>query len=427
MISPSLLLFFIFLLLSAFFSSSETAFFAVSPVKVDSLRKKGSNVARLIHELKKKVDQLLATILIGNILVNTATASVATVIFVTLMPGREDQAVLLATVTTTLMLLVFGELTPKTYAAHNSLKLAALYARPIRFFMTLFFPVVWLLTFLTRIIFPSSESQGRKETLSQEEIKVLLSSGIQGLSTLRKRMVAEALDIGSRPVREVMVPRTQVKAIDGESSLSQIVDLIKEEGFSRYPVFKSRLDNIQGTLHAKDLLPYLIENKEFDINAILRPPQFIPEFASLEKAFRQMQTTANHLIYVVDEFGMFEGIVTIEDIIEEIVGEIQDEYDRELEKLVVEKPGNVYLVKGRIPIKELNQKIPINIPQGPDYTTLAGYFLFRFGKMPNEGEAIEIGDYRIIVEKMVRRSISLLRIEKDGSTIKNSDENHSHK
>ncbi|MFW6159944.1 MAG: hemolysin family protein [Acidobacteriota bacterium] len=423
MISPSVLLFLFFLILSAFFSSSETAFFVASPVKINSLRKKGSNAGRLIHEMKNKVDQLLATILVGNTLVNVAAASVATVIFVSLMPGREDQAVILATVTTSLLILIFAEITPKTYAAHNPLKLAILYARPIRFFMIFFFPLVWLFTFLTRIIFPVPETREKKETLNLEEIKVLLSSGVEGLSTLRKRIVAEALDIGSRPVREVMVPRTQVKAIDGKSTLPQIIDFIRGEGFSRYPVFKSRLDNIQGTLHAKDLLPYLIDNKEFDLNAVLRPPQFIPEFASLEKAFRKMQTSANHLIYVVDEFGMFEGIVTIEDIIEEIVGEIQDEYDGELEKLITEKAGNIYLVKGRAPIKELNQRIPINLPQGKDYTTLAGYFLFRFGKLPREGDAIDFEGFCIIVEKMVRRSISLLRIEKDGSTIKNSDEN----
>ena len=421
MLLPALILFFLFLLLSAFFSSSETAFVSSSPYKLDYLEKKGSRKAGLIQKMLKRADNLLATILIGNTLVNTAAASVATFIFVSFIPDK-NQAVIWATLVTTFLILLLSEITPKTYAAYNPLKISLLFARPIRIFIFLFYPLVQFFTFLSRMFFPSSKKDMRRfpSSLDEEEIKVLLTVGIKGMSSLRKKMISGALEIGSRPVREIMIPRPQVKAIEKGSTLKAILDTVQSSGFSRYPVYKGRLDNIEGFIHAKDIIPYLIDNKEYKIDYLLRKPFFVPESASLEKVLLQMQKNVVHFAFVVDEFGNMEGIVTLEDIIEEIVGEIQDEYDKKAEEWISQVEENVYIVKGTASIKELNQKLKLELPEKTEYTTLAGFFLYEFGRIPKEDDVLNYRGHQFRVEKMSKRHINRLHIvlglkEKEGS------------
>lgn len=411
MLFPAFVLFLFFLLLSAFFSSSETSFISASPFKLDYLEKKGSKRATLVKKMLKRVDSLLATILIGNTLVNAAAASIATFIFVSFIPNK-NHAVLLATVVTTFLILILSEITPKTYAAYNPIKLAFLFVQPIRFFVVIFYPFVKVFTFISRLLVPSSRKTGTAlaRSLNEEEIKVLLSIGVKGMSALRKKMISGALDIGSRPIREVMIPRPQIKAIEITSSNRRILDIILSGGFSRFPVYKGRLDNIEGVIHARDIIPYLVDNKKFDLVSLLRKPLFLPESASLERALLQMQETANHLVFVVDEFGSMEGIVTLEDIIEEIVGEIQDEYDAKEEDLFVQIEENVYIVRGGASIKDINQRLAFELPEKSEYTTIAGFFLHEFGKIPHEGEVLNYKDLKFIVEKMSRHRISLLRV-----------------
>ncbi|MCK4264618.1 MAG: HlyC/CorC family transporter [Candidatus Aminicenantes bacterium] len=425
MLFPALILFFLFLLLSAFFSSSETAFIVSSPFKIEFLEKKGSKRAKLVRKMLARVDSLLATILIGNTLVNTAAASVATFIFVSFIPDK-NQAVLFATIVTTFMILILSEITPKTYAAHNPIKVSFLFVHIIRFLIIVFYPLVKFFTFISRMIFPSSQKKmlGLSRTLNEEEIKVLLAMGIKGMSSLRKRMISGVLDIGSRSVREIMVPRPQVKAIEIGASLDQILDLILTVGFSRFPVYRGQMDNIEGLIHAKDIIPYIVDNKELNIYTLLRKPFFVPESASLEKVLLQMQETANHLVFVVDEFGNMEGIVTLEDIIEEIVGEIQDEYDVKAEECFSQIEENVYVVRGNASIKDVNQRISIDLPEKGEYTTLAGFFLNEFGRIPKEGEILEFRGHKFVVEKMSKRRINLLRVMINRSGEEAEDESH---
>ena len=427
MLFPALLLFFLFLLLSAFFSSSETSFITVNPYKLDYLEKKGSRRAKLVKRMLEGVDNLLATILIGNTLVNVAAASVATYIFVSFIPNK-NHAILLATVMTTFLILILAEITPKTYAAYNPIKLSFLFVQPIRFFIIIFYPFVRAFIFISRLIFPTSQKKERSlaRSLNTEEIKVLLTMGIKGMSSLRKKMISGVLEIGSRPIREIMVPRPQVKAIEIKSSIQQILDIILSAGFSRFPVYRRRLDNIEGLIHAKGIIPYLIDNKEFNIYDLLRKPFFVPESASLEKVLLQMQETVNHLVFVVDEFGNMEGIVTLEDIIEEIVGEIQDEYDSKAEEWFNQIEENVYVVKGRASVKDVNQRLLLELPERREYTTLAGFFLYEFGKIPQEGEVLSYKSYKFVVEKMSKRHVNLLRIILEQAKEEGSDENHRH-
>ena len=426
MLLPALFLFLLFLLLSAFFSSAETAFIATNPYKIDYLEKSGSKSARLFKKLMGRVDNLLATILIGNTLVNTAAASVATFVFVSFIPDKK-QAVILATVVTTVSILLISEISPKTYAAHNPIKLSLLFVRPIKIFVHLFYPLVKAFTLLNRLIFPSSRKKmlGLSKTFNEEEVRVLFAMGIKGMSSLRRKMIFGVLDIGSRPVREIMIPRPQVKAIEIGASLDQILQLVRSAGFSRFPVYKGRLDNIEGVIHAKDVILYLVENKTFRLNKVLRRPFFIPEFAPIEKVLIQMQKTANHLMFVVDEFGNMEGIVTLEDIIEEIIGEIQDEYDPKAEESIIRVDKNLFIIKGNASIKDIIQEISLPIPLKAEYMTLAGFFLNEFGKIPQEGDVLEFDGYEFVVEKMDKRHISLIRVKKKKDESRERDEDNS--
>jgi putative hemolysin len=407
------ILFIFFLLLSAFFSSSETAFISANPYRLGHLEKKGSGRARLVQKLRDQVDDLLATILVGNTLVNVAASSVATFIFVSIIPNK-NQAVLLATVATTLLILLFSEITPKTYAAYNSVKLSLLFARPLKYFIILFYPLVKTFTFLSRLIYPTQKKKMlHSRRLDEEEIRVLFGSGVKGISSLRLKMMSGVLDIGTQPVMEIMIPRPEVKAVNIDATLEDVIELIQSAEYSRFPVYKNRMDNIEGVFHAKDIIPFLVKNKEFQLRPLLRKPIFVPESAPLEKALLLMQESANHMAFVVDEFGNMEGILTLEDIIEEIVGEIQDEYDRKQEDKVVKIEEGIYFVKGDIPVKEFNQLLPIQIPAKGEYTTLAGFFLNEFGKLPREGESLKYEGHRFVIEKMGRRKIQMIRIESD--------------
>jgi putative hemolysin len=412
MLLPALILFFFFLLLSAFFSSSETALIASNPYKINYLEKKGNKKAMLVRKLTSNVDNLLATILIGNTLVNAAAASIATSVLVAFLPDK-NQAVLCATVVTTFLILFFSEITPKTYATYNPIKLSLLFAQPLRFFVLVFFPLVKGFTFFFRLVSPSTEKKdfGMIRSLNEEELRIMLSIGTKGMSSLRKKMISGILDIGSHPIKDIMTPKSQVKALEVNLSLKKILSLIQSEGHSRFPVYRDQLDNILGVIHVKDIIPCLVGSRDFNIKDLLRPPLFVPETAFQEKILRIMQKTNNHLVFLVDEFGNMKGIVTMEDILEEIVGEIQDEYDPEAEELILQLEKNTFMVKGQTCIKELNQRLSLDLPSRREYTTLAGFLLNEFRRIPQKGDILNYKGHKLVVEKMLKRFIALIRIE----------------
>ncbi len=407
-------LFLLCLLLSALFAASETAFIAANPFKLRLLEEKGSRRARLSQKMKARVDKLLATILIGNTLVNIAAASIVTYLAVILMPHNKNQAVIVATALTTLLILLFGEIGPKTMAAYRPLKFTMLLVYPVRLFFALFYPLSRMFTGLVNLFLPSSarEKAGLFDLISEEEMRLMIMSGTKNMPVERQRMLSGVLAISNRTLREIMTPRPQIKAIEISTPPAQILETIMASEFSRYPVFRGRMENIEGILHVKEVLPYLVENKPFHLPDLLRPALFLPESASLETALREMRSRAMHLVVVVDEFGSVEGIVTLEDILEEIVGEIRDESDDLSEEEWLEKKEEeAYLLRGRAPIKEIKERLGIDLPENKEYTTLAGFLLFHFGRLPQEKEHLDYGPYRFTVEKIIRRHLSLIKIE----------------
>jgi len=411
MFLPILLLLF-FVVLSAFFTSSETALISSNPTTLEYLESKGSKKAGRVRRIQARIDAFLATINIGNTLVNAAAASLATYVVGELV-ADERTAVILATVGTTLVLLVFSEINPKIYAAHHPLKIAFLVSRPVRGFMILLYPFVKAFTLLSGLLFPPGKDRegSPRGTISVDETRILLTRGVRGMSAFGRNVITEILDIAARPVKEIMTPRPEVKAVEIGMSREQVLEVVQCEGFSRYPVYRGRLDHIEGLIHTKDLIASLIEGKGFDLPALLRKPFFIPESASVEQALLQMQERAVHLAFVVDEFGNMEGIVTLEDILEEIVGEIRDESDGAAETLAVPAGEGVWLVKGAARIKDVNKSLSLDLPESGDYSTLAGFLLSEFGRIPREGESCVHGPLKLSVEKMAKRHIGLVRIE----------------
>ena len=417
MLLGSLLLYALFLILSALFSASETAFLTSSPFTLAHLEKEGSKRARSVLSLLNRLESFLATILIGNTLASAAAASLATSVFVSLIPDK-NRAVLLATASTTVLLLIFSEFNPKRLAAAKPHQTATLLVYPIMAFTILFFPLIKVFTFLSNLFFrrkKAQDPQGRK-ALNEEETKIFLASGIKGISALRKKMISEILDIGSRPVKEIMTPRPLVKAIELSSSRQEILETLRSNKFTRFPVYQGRLDRVEGVLHARDIIPYLIDNNAFTLKDMLRKPFFVPESASMEKVMLQLQENGLHLAIVVDEFGNMEGIVTLEDIIEEIVGDIEDEYGGKEEGWLTPVDERTYLIKGAASVKDINEHLALGLPEKKNYTTLTGFLLEEYGKIPREQDSLEYHGHVLTVMKMAKQHISLVqvRLKPDG-------------
>ncbi len=395
----------------AFFSAAETSFIAANPYALQYREKAGSKRAALVRKMLGRTSEFLGTILIGNTLVNVAASAVSTSIFISIIPDK-NQAVLVTTAATTLIILIFAETTPKTFAAQNPLQTALWLSYPIRGLMIILYPLVKVLSLLTGFLLSGTRKSGEFSAaqINEEEVKIALRAGARGLSALRRKIVAGALDMGSRPVKEVMVPRPEVKAIEVESTLSEVLATVRTAGYSRYPVYRGRLDNIEGIIHSKDIIGYLIDKKDIVIKDILRKPFFVPEFASLEKVLLQMQEKAAHMALVVDEFGNVDGLVTLEDIIEEIVGEIQDEHDGQTEEWFSRLEGGRLRITGAAPVKNVNALVALGIPEKKGYTTIAGFFLSEFGRLPREKDSLEFNGYRLTVEKMNKRHISLIEV-----------------
>lgn len=417
MVLTGILLFALCLVLSAFFSSSETAFIAANPYSLEYREKQGSKGAALARRIKARTNDLLAAILLGNTLVNAAAASIATSVLTGLLPaGQRNRAVLYATAATTFLLLVFGEINPKTFAAHNSVRLASLFAYPLRGVMVLLSPLVKLFNLMTHLIMPSSraskDSPGHR--LNEEETRIALRAGARNLSSLRRRIVSGALDMGSRPVKEVMVPRPEIKALEIESGREAILAAIRSTGYSRYPVYRTRLDNIEGIVHSKDIIGHLIDNKAFAIKDVMRRPMFVPDLASLEMVLLQMQEQAVHMALVVDEFGNVDGLVTLEDIIEEIIGEFTTTApggDAALQWV-----DDEVTVDGAAPLRELNRRLGTHFPlDGP--RTLNGLLLETLRELPEAATSVRYGPLVVEIQQIEDRLIRSVRLRRRPSEL----------
>jgi len=394
--------------LSAFFSLSETAIFACNKYKVRHLASQGSKPAQKLIGWLESPDRLLATLLLGNNFANIGAATVSAAIVARFVfdPRALNVALAIETVVLTLVVLLFCELGPKALAARYPERISLRVVVPIEMVMRLFFPITKYGIKIAGLFFRSVRHMpDAVDGASDAELRALLNSKTQE----HARMLERVLEFSERQVKDVMVPRMEVTAIDINTPFEDMLLIVESTRYSRFPIYQGVLDNVVGILHGKDLMPYLHHPKTFRLSQLLRKPVFVPDTARLNNAVRLLQNAQTHLGIVVDEHGGVEGIVTLEDLIEQIVGEIQDEHDVEVDSVSPHADGSIGL-DASISVRELNERLGLNIPENGQYVTLAGFLLAKAGHIMKEGEEASFEDSAFRVEEMIGRRIMRVRL-----------------
>ncbi len=421
--------FIVFALASAFFSGTETTFFSLNQIDLAKFRDDHSRKAQRVMKLMADSRKLLITILIGNTLVNICAATVATLLVTRLsrdLRFGEGWGIFLEVVVVTFVILVFSEIMPKMMAVRH----APVYALRISFLVDLvfilFYPFSTALERFTDLFAKIFKTKGERYFLSEEEIKTMVALGEEkgAIQVEEKEMIDSIFEFGETAVREIMIPRIDMICVEIKSSLAELIQLIREKGHSRIPIYEDRIDNIKGIVHAKDLIPFLDHpDRKLNLPALARPAYFVPESKKIDDLLREFQREKIHMAIVVDEYGGTAGLVTMEDVIEEIVGEIQDEYDKEM-PLYRTIDANTFVVDSRMSIAELNEVLPEPIPQAEeeDYETLGGLIYHITGSVPNKNDRITFHDYVFIIEDVDRQRIKKVKVVKVQSQPK-TDEN----
>ncbi|PNU20054.1 transporter [Geothermobacter hydrogeniphilus] len=393
---------FVLFLLSAFFSGSETALTAIDRLRVRYLVEKKRPGAERLESLLSNPERLLSAILIGNNLVNIAASVFATTLFIAWFDKHGELATILIL---TPLLLLFAEVCPKTYAARYPEKVCFLVLRPILLVMLLLFPLVTLVSFLSGLLTRVMPGEEERPLISEDEIRTMISvGGEEGVVAKEQhRMLHGVFELSQIRVRDVMIPRTEVVGIELDTPFDKVLEAVQQARHSRFPVFDGELDNIIGIIHSKEILNYVHRPDEFSLRKLARAPYFVPESKQIETLLQSFRRRRIHLAVVVDEYGGVEGIVTLEDVVEEIVGEIQDEYDAE-EVLFREIEPDRFLVDGSASIRTVNRRFGLDLSE-THATTLAGFVLRTLGSIPRPGESCRADGVTFVVRKMEERRI----------------------
>lgn len=405
----------ILIILSGFFSSAETALMAVNKIKIRHMVEEGVKGAELVEKLISDTNELLGAILIGNNIVNIGASSLATVLAATLVKGTkfEDVGIAIATGVMTMLILIFGEITPKSLAKQNAEGVAIKMARPIAAVVFVCRPFVWLFTkissFFIKIL--GGDPDKAEPFITQEELKTLMDVGEEEgvLEGKEKEMIFNVFEFGDLQVKDIMAQRVDIIAESIDASYEDILNGIQEYQFSRIPVYEDNIDNIVGILYAKDLILLNDEDKKnFDVKKLMREPYYTFEFKNIADLFTEMKRTRNHMAIVLDEYGGTVGIVTIEDLIEEIVGDIEDEYDEHQED-IKEIKENEYEVDGSTRLDDLSEIINVKI-ESDEFDSIGGFVIGILDRLPELNEEILYENLKFIVEEIDKKRIKKIRI-----------------
>jgi CBS domain containing-hemolysin-like protein len=401
-------------LLSGLMSGSETALTAVGEWKIRQIREEGQDPSGVFALLERDRTRFITTLLIGNNLVNIAAAALVTQISLGIAQQTgfsESLAVAYATGFTTLLVLIFGEITPKSLAVHHAVMMSRLVIRPVYYLSILFYPIGLLFTWLAGNLLRLFRLEPRNTPLiTENELRLMLRSAEESgvLEAQEQEMIKGVIDLEETVVREVMTPRVEVVAVPETATLAELWALVKEHGYSRLPVYRDTIDNICGIVYARDLLHYLDKPDALastQVSELMTSPQYVPETLSILNLLRDMRIRKNHMAIVVDEFGGTAGIVTLEDIVEEITGEIYDETDEEEVAEIADLGDGRYRIQGSAHLEEVGEKLRLAFDFEADYDTLAGFLISRFGYIPQPGEHVDYEGYRFIVEEADERRV----------------------
>ena len=416
----------ILICLSAFFSSAETSMTTVNKIRIQSLAEQGDKRASILLTVIEDSGKLLSTILIGNNIVNISASSLATTITMRLF---GNAAVSISTGIITLLVLIFGEITPKTMASLYAEKMALSYARIIHFLMFLLTPVIFLVNKMAKGVLTllRVDDNVKENTITEHELRTLVNVGHKEgvIETEERQMIYNVFDFGDSQAQDVMVPRIDVTFADVNSSYEDLIQLFREEKHTRFPVFEETTDNIIGIINVKDLL--LTDQKDFTLRKILREAYFTYEYKKTSELLMEMKEHSVSFAVVLDEYGATSGIVTLEDLVEEIVGDIHDEYDIEEEDDLTEiLPGKEYLALGSARLDDLDEVLHLDI-ESDDYDSIGGYIIEQLDRFPEKGESVTTeSGIRLVVDKVERNRIESVHIylpETGEHNIKDSHDN----
>ncbi|AXR76651.1 Magnesium and cobalt efflux protein CorC [Natrarchaeobaculum sulfurireducens] len=401
--------------LSGFFSSSEIAMFNLPKHRLEGMVDDDVEGAELVKQLKEDPHRLLVTILVGNNIVNIAMSSIATALLGLYFGGLV--AVVLATFGITAIVLLFGESVPKSYAVENTESWAVRISKPLKATEYLLFPLIVLFDYLTRQVNRLTGSTGAIETpyVTRDEIQEMIESGEREgvLEEEEHEMLTRIFRFNNTIVKEVMTPRLDITAVPTGTDIDEAMETCIQSGHARIPIYEGSLDNVLGVVHIRDLVRDLnygeTETDDLELGDLIQPTLHVPESKNVDEMLSEMRENRMHMAIVIDEFGTTEGIVTMEDLIEEIVGEIlEGGEDLPIEEL----DERTVLVRGEVNIEEVNEALEIELPEGEEFETIAGFIFNRAGRLVEEGEEITFDDVRITVESVENTRIMKARLHK---------------
>ena len=399
-----LIILIILLMLSAFFSSAETALTTVNRIRIRSLADDGSKRAKTVLKITDNSGKMLSAILIGNNIVNVAAASITT----SLAYSLGGSAVAIANAVFTVAILLFGEITPKTTATIHAEKLALIYAPIISIFMKIMTPVIFIINGLSNavLLLLRIDPNAKNQTMTENELRTIVDVSHEDgvIESDEKEMIYNVFDLGDAKAKDVMVPRVHVTFADVNTTYEELIEIFREDKFTRLPIFEDSTDNVIGTINMKDLL--LFDNtKEFHIRDILREAYFTYEYKNISELLVEMREASFNIAIVLDEYGDTAGLITLEDILEEIVGEIHDEYDENEEDFIKEIGEREYMIEGSTNLDDLNDRLDLQL-ESEDYDSLGGFIIEHLDRLPEEGDSITTEDgLRLVVESLDKNRI----------------------
>lgn len=397
--------------IATFFSLAETALMALSKIRIKNMVEENIKDAKLVEELTKDPSKLMGAILIGKN-ISIIGSSAITTAFIAKLYGSYDIGILIATPIICFLVLIFGEIAPKSIAKQKSEQIALLVIKPIRVIAVLLKPLAKVLTAISSVFIQlvGCDPKASKPFITEEELKSMVgvSEEVGVLEDVEKQIIFNVFDFADLQVKDVMIQRVDIIALDIEAGYNEVINIIKEEQFSRIPIYNETIDNIVGILNVKDLILADDNKTEFKIKDYTREPFYTFEFKMITEVFKEMKKTKNHIAVVLDEYGGTVGIITIEDLIEEIVGDIEDEYDDEKDVVEVVKEDE-YIVDGSAKLNEVSELLGVNM-ESEELDSVGGLVIGELGRIPEEKEEVKIGEIRFIVEEMDKNRIKKVRI-----------------
>lgn len=387
----------ILLFLSAFFSSAETAFTTVNKIRIRSMIDEGNKRAKTVAEITDNSSKMLSAILIGNNIVNIAVSSIVTTLTIKLW---GSVATGIATGILTIIVLIFGEITPKTMATHHSERFALVYAPIIKFIMIIFTPFIIIINFLSGIIFKilRIDTNGKNHIITEDELRTYIKVSHEegGIETNEKRLLNNIFDFDNSEAKDIMTPRIDMTLANINSTYEELIVLYKETMFTRIPIFENDPDNIIGILNIKDFF-LLTDKNNFDLRSILRTPFFTYEHKNTSELFQEMQHKSFSIAIVLDEYGSTAGMITTEDLIEELIGEIKDEYDTDEPEPIIRLNSSSYKINGSLRLDDLNELLSTNLTS-EDNDSIGGYIIEKLDRFPMKGEKLCIDNLEFIID-----------------------------